>query len=80
LIDARRYEKQVEAELNFVVGRRKTPGAHPVKHGGNKPLIGDAPQWEAQVRHPASRGDRQTDIQTPHKVRVLLTFLIINFL
>src|SRR6266542_383992 len=31
LIDARWYEKQVEAQLNFIVGRRKTPGAHPVK-------------------------------------------------
>jgi|SRR5215813_6098458 len=80
LIDARWHEKQPEAELNLFVSRRKTPGAHAVKHGGGEPLVGDAPQWKMQVRHLTPRCDCQTDIQTPHKARILFAFLLIDFL
>src|SRR5262249_45817290 len=80
LIDARRHEKQHEAELDLLVGRRKTPGAHTVKHGGGETLVGDAPQWEKQVRNLPPRRDCKTDIQTPHKARILFAFLLIDFL
>src|SRR5262249_30244262 len=80
LIDARRHEKQHEAELDLLVGRRKTPGAHTVKHGGGGPLVGYRAAGKKQVKNPSPRCDCQTDIQTPHKARILFAFLLIDFL
>jgi hypothetical protein len=80
LIDTRRHEQQPEAELSFLLGGRKTPGAHAVKHGGGEPLVRYTPLRKAEVRHPAPRRDGQTDIKTPHEARVLFAFLVVDVL
>ena len=80
LIDARRHEKQPEAEMNLFVSRRKIPRAHAVKHGGGQPLVRYTPLRKAEVRHLTPRRDGQTDVKTSQEARVLFAFLVVDVL
>jgi len=66
--------------LSFLLGGRKTPGAHPVKHDRDESLVRDTLLRKAEVRYPTLRRDGQTDIKTPHEARILFAFLVVNVL
>jgi hypothetical protein len=79
-INPRRNKEQSVTKLHLFFSRRKGPGAHLIKDGGDKLFIGHPPYRKTQVRHLSPGFNRQIYVQTAHETRVHLAFAVIHFL